>query len=695
LAWKYGIINDIFRPKFSGINSIQELALDMWKKGETMSEIIHEFTREKTQEEREGEIITPRKYCKKLPFLFTPAMYQLLLLGISKDEMKKIHKCRYDQIMGRVDFPVVREKISELHTLDWRNEYYKFMINPYAFYNIPLDKCDFVIVNSGRLLSDFVYERHLGEISRFVYRNTKDNRWTATPDWLMKKEYSNYIEFQDILRDNYGLVFDIELTYLRHVHAEEEQVASFILYNIYLQTLTFGIKYSNDFVPTEEQDNAIRGSLSRSTSIITGLAGVGKSTVVKEIVRQIRNQNLEFIVCSFTAKAVKRVREILGDLAYTELQDKIIWHVRTIERGTLTRPDYLIIDEATMVSLSLLAHLLRLFRNKSVTLIMLGDINQLPSIKYGRPFEDIINSGLVHIHTLTKNLRVHGGIDDPIIVNSTNIIRAPIYTVQQANNFILIKYRSPADIQDIIRNNNITLENIKEHKFITAMNDDNTELNRILSSLLNNRSAKESRNISCLTNRKDTYGKKIAVEMKYSIGDPVIFTKNHIYKYVSNGCERIIVGVANDCIIVDANGYNIPVPLHPIRNRPDVFTVKNMLLAYSITVHKSQGSQWRNVYYYIRGSPSKKFLNKRLTYTAITRACEKCTIIESEQNLFTLCCGQQINMHYGGLLNRIRSATNTKIISGTPKSYIETTKQNINDMMTKLNINQASNIVLC
>lgn len=267
--------------------------------------------------------------------------------------------------MGRLQFPVVIEKISELYKLDWRSEYYKFITNPYAFYTIPLDKCDMVVINSNNLISNFIHERHLGEMSRFIYNNTKHNKWTATPDWLMQKEYPDHISYKDVLRDNYGLVFNMQLTYLRHIHIEEEEVASFILSNITLETnlsSSFNVKYSDDFIPTKEQDATIKGALSRSTSIITGLAGTGKTTVIKQILRQIRNQKRgastastastasgsagEYMVCSFTAKAVKRVREIVGDLAYTNSQYGPIWHVRTIhsiirsiEEGTLTRPD--------------------------------------------------------------------------------------------------------------------------------------------------------------------------------------------------------------------------------------------------------------------------------------------------------------------------------------------------------------------
>lgn len=717
LAWKYGIINDKFRTTAFEINSIQQLVIEMWKRGNSINTIITELTREKTPEEKKQKIQTPRKYCKKLPYLFTPAMYQFLLLGITNDEMKKIHKCVYDNVMGRVDYPSILERISELYRLDWKSEYYKFINNPYAFYTLTLERCDNVVIKSGRDTDNFIHdcaraseERHLGEISRFVYRNTKDHKWTATPDWLINKEHPDHVNHKDILRDNYGLFFDLELVYIQHIYREENQVASFISSNITQQSSCLEIKYIEDFTPTEEQDNSIRGALSRSTSIITGLAGTGKTTVIREIVRQIRRQTTKFIICSFTAKAVKRVKEVLGDLAYTRTEDnnEFICNAKTIhsvihsiEKGAIERPDYLIIDEATMVSLSLSAKLLRLFNQKHVTLILLGDVNQLPPIKYGRPFEDIINSEAVQVHTLTSNRRVRGGVDDPIIVNSTNIVRSPFYTVQPANNFVIIDSRQIGYIEHIVLSNNITLNNIKDHKFITATNDDNTELNKLLSGLLNNRSTKESRNISCLTNRKDSNGNKITVEMKYSVGDPVIFTKNHVYPHVSNGCEGVIVGFSNGNIIVEANGYDISVPLNPRRGNPYVFTIKHMLLAYCITVHKAQGSQCKNVYYYIKGLPSKKFLNKRLTYTAITRAEEKCTVIE-EPGLFSLCSRQQIGTHYGGLIRRIQPAN--RIIS--IDEYKQEKKDNnkdpnsnqlnvVTNMLSQLNINTADRIILC
>ena len=691
LAWRYGIVDDKFTASAFGYNSIQECVIHMLSNGKDMETIIHELTRKKTPEEKETNTATTRKYCKKKPFLFTVVHHQLSLLGIPDKEKNKIYKCQFDRVMGRTSFPVKQENISNLYTFDWKSEYYKFITNPYAYYTVSLDACDTVIINSGRLVTNYGTEKYLGGVSRFVYENTRNNKWTATPEWMLKKQHPDLnAELQKELTINYGLEFDGEpsniMTYLYHIYHEEQKLSKYILNNITLTTSSLKIKYSEDIAFTDEQKAAIEGSLSHGVSIISGLAGTGKSTAIKEIVRQIKNNDKKFIVCSFTAKAVKRVREILGMLAY----NNEICYTRTIHSviqsiggSELGVPDYLIIDEATMVSLSLFSQLIDVLQGHTIVLIMLGDINQLPPLKYGRPFEDIVNSGAVHIHTLTKNLRVIGDIDDPIIVNSTNIVRSPMYTVQPAHNFIVYDNRIPNLIAEIVRRNNITLDNIKDHKFITATNDDNTDLNRALSECINGR-ARDYRMISCLTNRKDSRGNKVAIEMKYSLGDPVVFTKNRVYHNVGNGCDGIIQGfLGNTDIIVKANGHEIKVPMYLIR--PGVYSIKHMLLAYCITVHKSQGSQWKNVYYYVKGKPNKKFSNKRLTYTGATRASKVCSILE-EPGSFEACCRENISVHYGRLDVLIGAHNRYAIVTPNSKSNSQddVAMANINNMMKNL-----------
>ncbi len=661
LAWKYGIINDEY--EVYGFKSMQSYVVHMLQMGHTMSYVINELTRGKTKDEKKTNILTGRKYCKKLPYLFTPAMLQFILSGVKDQDMKRIYKCcQYDNLMTLLVFPVNRERISELFTLDWKMDYYKFVNNPYAFYRLKSDVCDSVIINTGRNTTNFAAEKYLGSISRSIYDKTKWSKWTATPYWALRNEYPDFINYQGLLRDDYGLVFDRELVYIYHIYQEEVRIAKFITSNITLQVRPFddsNITYTSEFAPTQEQDSIIRNVLTKSINIVTGLAGSGKSTIIREIVRIVNQQNLKYIVCSFTAKAVKRIQYILKELSYSTIGDETFDHVRTIH-STLNFlkdniPEYLIIDEASMVSLALLSRLFNLLTNKNVVVIMLGDINQLPPIKYGRPFEDIINSKIVDIHTLTKNLRVKGGVDDPIIVNSTDIVRSNYYSVTPASNFVYINTITSDTIRNIVYSNKITSDTIYQHKFITALNNDNIELNAVLSGLINPSSY--SRNIVHKITKKDSRGNKksIDVNMKYSIGDPVIFTKNGVYKYVKNGCEGIIQGFADGHIIVTSNGNEIRVRLYNTKTANHYY-VKHMMLAYCVTVHKSQGSQWPNVYYYVNSYPSSSFNNKRLTYTGTTRSEEKCTVIDIS-NTYVACCRQDINEHYGGLISRLHDSS--------------------------------------
>jgi exodeoxyribonuclease V alpha subunit len=98
-------------------------------------------------------------------------------------------------------------------------------------------------------------------------------------------------------------------------------------------------------------------------------------------------------------------------------------------------------------------------------------------------------------------------------------------------------------------------------------------------------------------------------------------------------------------------GENVIVPVKLFKN---AYTIKNFMLAYCITVHKAQGSEWDNIYYYISGHNSPKFLNKRMIYTAITRARKICTIIETTDGLFERCANTQIQEHYGGLEEQLK-----------------------------------------
>lgn len=701
-AWKYGIIATPLKSTITDTQAreLQEVIIRKWDEGKSVNDIVYELTKELNEEEKKfnriNHIVSYRKRCKKIPYLFTPALCQFLMLGLDNEKMKKIYKCYFDDVMSKEKgaFPDCNERISEFYKkLDWKNHYYGFLMNPYAYYNVPLEDCDKILTLTNRSVLSFSFERKLGEFTRAIYTNTKNNNWTATPNWWGDKNFKEELNHKDVLRDYYGMVFDIEYIYLKHIYDEEILVSQFVKLNLGVEegiprcvTIPDNI---DGMELTDEQRTAIQGVLSRpipSLSIITGLAGTGKTTIIKGLVRCLKSKREDFVVCSYTAKAKERIIEVLGFDAFDVCSGpgdvpKEICHVRTIhstigmiEKGTL--PTYVIIDEATMVSLSLFAKLVKFFIKNYVAVIMLGDINQLPGIKPGRPFEDIIDTNRIDIYRLTRILRVKNGSTDPIIINSNNIVKSPSYEVIPADNFNVMKNQGLRDtVAQIVFYNSISMHNVKAHKFITYTNDDASELNYILSSLINPRS--QSRNISCYVKRKGADGNKTKIQLKYSIGDPVIFTKNNVYPYVSNGCEGVIRGFTNDNhIIIEYESYDIRVPLYPVGGSSSEFYIKHVLLAYCITVHKAQGSEWSNVYFYINSYPSATKLNKRLAYTAITRAKNSCSIIETRENMFRDTCRTNINKHYGGLQSRITDNN----------SHINAQIDNISSMMKHVNI---------
>lgn len=706
LAWKYGICAYDDKPFSKSV--IKSIIEDIIDKNKPIDECINKLT-EKLKETEKINLLNigmplTRKICKSLPFLFTPALFQFYLLGLTNKEIKKIHKCKRDKVMNGINrsFPNKKQKINDFYELDWQKEYYSFVINPYAYYTIDLITCDKVIEVTRRSINNFKYEIYLGQVSRTTYDKVKVNKWSCTPLWVINEK--NPISDEQMLKmleSNYGLIFDMESFYLRHIHQQETDISEFISEK--LNTKISKHKIDNFFEDklSQEQKDAIETSLSEPITVINAKAGTGKTTIIKEIVKQLRNNsNTEFVICSFTAKAVKRVQEVLGEHEIIMNKDnkdsKSTSCVRTIhslmsavQKQTIEIPKCVIIDEASMVSLSLLSELLNKLRYYDFNLIMLGDINQLPPIKYGRPFEDIINSGCISSPKLTRNFRVIGdGIkDNPIIINSHNIIEKN-YKIIEADNFQLSTVNDnnfKEKIQIILQEENITNTNFTKKldeenksttkiKFITNTNDNNTKLNIYISEFIGDKNNK--RNISCWINDKDKDGKKIKkkISMSYAIGDPVVFTKNNVYHGTLNGDEGTIhdfveiEGVEYMLISLNTKVSSIPnisttnknndenlIKVRMYHDQYTTYTVKHILLAYSITVHKSQGSEYEDVYFYIDGKQGPMFNNKRLTYTAITRSSNKCNIIEGKDQLYEQCCRTQIAKHYGNLDKRISS----------------------------------------
>jgi hypothetical protein len=597
------------------------------------------------------------------PFYLTKYRTQLLLLDLNDRQMKSLLKC--DKIFQSLEYP--RNDDVEIC-------YYKFLLNPYTFYNVPLDKCDKVITISGRDLRDFKFERSLGSVSHFIKKTVKDDLWTACPQSeLCGFAWLNDVELKKVLVKDYGLVIVGDKYYLHENYVKEELVARILGRNANLIARTTDIdldQYDVSPLLTEEQRNAIISALTYGISFITGLAGTGKSKMITSLVQCLNADNKTYQICCPTGKASGRVKKEFKVPPTMDVYDvfsgtQTIDCIRTIHSliyglgDTIPYPNFIIVDEASMVSIPLMYELLKRFEHQTTNFVFIGDYNQLPPMEYGRPFEELVLSGLMKCNQLTKNLRTVNGNDDPIIVNANNIVRLKGYRHQEADNFTVIP-ETVGFVQNLIQTHGITLDNFGDHKFITPTNASMYTLNKELAFRLN------PNNYSINIQVQYKKGENLLTEqLRFSVGDPIICLKNDNYKLypdrmaeikIYNGTEGVIKsfnigdGVAE--IVMTFGAIDIVVPLDNVDK--NIYEVQNFMLSYCITVHKAQGSEWGSVYYYVNSKPTQKFGNKRMAYTSVTRARKMCTVIESSPGLFDLSANTLISPHYGGLVDQVR-----------------------------------------
>jgi len=159
---------------------------------------------------------------------------------------------------------------------------------------------------------------------------------------------------------------------------------------------------------TDEQKTAVNNVLKAKISVVTGGGGVGKSTIIREIARNLSIRGIGYVVCSFTGKAVSRLHEIMKNKNAITI-DRFI--MKTKERKVndakfdISAIKHIIIDEASMVTTELFYRLLQQL-DTNVCITFVGDLNQLPAIGWGSLMKELINCGRIPTFYLTKNQRI-------------------------------------------------------------------------------------------------------------------------------------------------------------------------------------------------------------------------------------------------------------------------------------------------
>ncbi len=398
------------------------------------------------------------------------------------------------------------------------------------------------------------------------------------------------------------------------------------------------LEKQNEMLLDEKQMDAVKEAVRNGLIIITGGPGTGKTTTINTIIQYFEAEGLEIFLAAPTGRAAKRMSEMTGYEARTihrmlELNGGMEG-TEGFERNENhpLETDVVIVDEMSMVDISLMNSLLKAVA-QGTRLILVGDVNQLPSVGPGSVLKDIIESGRFHVVKLTKIFRQASQSD--IIVNAHKINKGePVTLDNKSMDFFFLK-RYDADV--II---NVVLQLVKQKlpKFVdatpcdiqvlTPMRKGNLgveRLNKILQQYLNPPEAGK---------KEREYGDKIFRE-----GDKVMQTKNN---YQLEWEVRSRYGFAVDKgmgvfngdmgIIREINEYTEMLTIEFDDERIVEYPFKLMEElehAYAITIHKSQGSEYPAVVIPLLSGP-KMLMNRNLLYTAVTRAKKCVTLVGSD-----------------------------------------------------------------
>ena len=251
--------------------------------------------------------------------------------------------------------------------------YQRCLTQPYTIVNLSMDKCHQIMSRTRLTVTET--ECRTAVISRSVYNDLMKNGWIGTPVSMLDNRYKDLAAHLPSLQKDYNFMIDQATIYLPFPHQVEEIVGQELTR---IASQPVHPPYSLSFIRrnlTTEQKEAIKGALTYPLSIITGCAGSGKTTIIREIVSNLDRIKASYMVTSFTGKAVCRLREVLS-------RDDPATMDHFIVAGRAKPPEYLIIDEVSMVTSHLLYRFGRRFGWK-YNMILIEDVNQLPQIGWG------------------------------------------------------------------------------------------------------------------------------------------------------------------------------------------------------------------------------------------------------------------------------------------------------------------------
>ena len=411
-----------------------------------------------------------------------------------------------------------------------------------------------------------------------------------------------------------------------------------------------GIRYA------EKQREAICAAAQERVMILTGGPGTGKTTTLAGILTLFDQRHLQTLLAAPTGRAAKRLSELTGReastihrLLETQISPETGEMVFMRDEDEPLKCDALIVDEVSMVDV-LLMHSLLLALPQEAKLILVGDPDQLPSVGAGRLFSDLITSGAVKTICLTEIFRQ--AQQSLIVMNAHAVNRGelPVLTVKDRDFFFMKRRTAESVVQTIAdlcarrlpENMGIRPEDIQVISPTRKGETGTVNLNRVLQAALN----------PPQPSKKEKY----CGEICFREGDRVMQIRNNydiLWKRPDGGSGT---GIFNGDIGIICRIDPYEDQVHIRFDDRDAVYDSDMLpeleLAYAITAHKSQGSEYKAVIFAVFGG-APLLLTRGVLYTAITRARELLILVGNEEVVAQMTYNNRRDKRYSGLRWRL------------------------------------------
>ncbi|WP_243438316.1 ATP-dependent RecD-like DNA helicase [Fundidesulfovibrio soli] len=372
---------------------------------------------------------------------------------------------------------------------------------------------------------------------------------------------------------------------------------------------------------SSEQHLAVTQACTNKTFIITGGPGTGKTTITKAIVRALDKLGYKVRLCAPTGRAAKRMTEATGFPASTlhRLLGSNPGGGFAHNEEHKLKADVVLVDEASMLDVQLLLSLLRALP-LTCRLVLVGDVNQLPSVGPGNVLGDMLDSGSIEQARLTHIYRQ--ALESMIVVNAhrVNEGKFPVQSVKKPPeaDFFWVESDDPQQVQEKI------VDLVAERIPRTYGFDPRRDI-QVLSPMHKGEVGTQALN-ELLQARLNPSGRELVRgKNRFRQGDRVLQTKNNYEKDVFNGDLGWIVEVNPHAaeLSVDFDGRTVPY---------ESADLDELALAYAVSVHKSQGSEYPVVVVPIV-TQHFVMLKRNLIYTALTRARKLAVILGGKKAL--------------------------------------------------------------